>query len=136
MRLETRRRARALQLLYLLDIVADTTPDEAVQGLHRLVGSAQGVLLPARQLAADAWKRRAELDSLCQAAAENWRLERLATIERNILRLGIAELQAGVTPAKVVLDESVWLAQRFGGEAAPGFVNGVLDRVARTMGRL
>ena len=53
-----------------------------------------------------------------------------------LLRLGVAELLVGVTPPKVVLDESIWLAQRFAGPRAPGFVNGVLDRVARSLGRL
>ena len=63
-------------------------------------------------------------------------VERVAIIERNILRLGIHELMAGLLPAKVVIDESLWLAHRFAGPKAPPFINGVLDRVARDLGRL
>jgi N utilization substance protein B len=70
------------------------------------------------------------------AAAENWRLSRIAAVERNILRIGIHELREGAIPPKVAINEAVKLAHWFGGARAPAFVNGVLDRVARTLGRL
>ena len=57
-------------------------------------------------------------------------------IERNILRIAIHELRRGDVPAKVVIDEALWLAHRFAGPKAPPFINGVLDRVARDLGRL
>jgi N utilization substance protein B len=57
-------------------------------------------------------------------------------VERNILRLGILELRRGQVPPKVAIDEAVRLAHWFGGARAPGFVNGVLDGIARTLGRL
>jgi N utilization substance protein B len=136
MRNESRARARALQLLYVIDAVPSGTVDEAFRGLARLTGPDPQVLDQARDRVDGVLTRRAELDRLAAAAADNWRLERLGAIERNILRLGVDELVAGLTPAKVVIDESVWLAQRFAGPRAPGFVNGVLDRVARTLGRL
>jgi N utilization substance protein B len=60
----------------------------------------------------------------------------MAAVERNILRLGIYELERGTVPPKVAIDEAVRLARWFGGARAPAFVNGVLDRVARDMGRL
>lgn len=135
-RAETRRRARALQLLYALESGPDVGVPAAFRGLAQLTGPEPGVLEEARQLADAVIAARGELDSLARAAAENWRLERIAAVERNILRLGILELREGVTPPRVVIDEAVWLAQRFAGGRAPAFVNGVLDRVARDLGRL
>lgn len=135
-RAETRRRARALQLLYCLDAGPDVGAQQAYRGLAQLTGPEPGILDEARMLAEGVVASRAELDGLAQAAAENWRLERIAAVERNILRLAIHELRQGVTPPRVVIDEAIWLAQRFAGSRAPAFVNGVLDRVARNLGRL
>jgi hypothetical protein len=59
----------------------------------------------------------------------------MATVDRNVLRLGIYELTRTDTPVSVVLDEAIQLARRFGGESSPGFVNGVLDAVARHVGK-
>ncbi|MEO8479139.1 MAG: transcription antitermination factor NusB [Gemmatimonadota bacterium] len=136
MRTESKRRARALQLLYALEAVPSESPEAAFRGLARLTGPEPGILEEARATVDGVLAHRDELDRFVQAAADNWRLERVATIERNILRLAVHELLVGVTPVKVVIDESVWLAQRFAGERAPAFINGVLDRVARSLGRL
>ena len=63
-------------------------------------------------------------------------MSRIAVVERNILRIAIEELRDEAVPVRVVIDEAVRLAHWFGGARAPGFVNGVLDRVARSLGRL
>ncbi len=136
LRPETRRRARALQLLYSLDGAAASDLGSAAAGLARLTGPEPGVTEEARELAGAVLAHREDLDRQVSGAADNWRLERVAIIERNILRLGIHELMAGVLPAKVVIDESLWLAHRFAGPKAPPLINGVLDRVARDLGRL
>jgi len=73
------------------------------------------------------------LDALISAHAEHWRLERIAAIDRAILRLAIHELRAAETPAKVVLDEAIELAKKFSSEEASAFINGVLDAVRRTL---
>jgi N utilization substance protein B len=135
-RAETRRRARALQLLYAQDSGPNVGADAAYSGLARLTGPEPGILDEARAIADGVTAQREELDRMAQAAADNWRLDRIAPIERNILRLAIHELLVGVTPPRVVIDESIWLAQRFAGPRAPAFINGVLDRVARDMGAL
>ena len=136
LRPESRARARALQLLYAWE--ADGHP-----ALERLVPGVVGITRPepdvadrAAELAGGVITRRAEIDAACASAAEHWRLERLAMVDRNILRLAVYELLAGQVPPKVAIDEALWLAHRFGGEQSPGFVNGVLDAVARTLGRL
>jgi N utilization substance protein B len=136
LRQETRRRARALQLLYAMDSEGAPAFPHAAAGLARLTGLEPGVTDEAEQLAEAVLAHRDELDRQVSGASDNWRLERVAIIERNILRLGIHELMTGALPAKVVIDESLWLAHRFAGPKAPPFINGVLDRVARDLGRL
>jgi len=66
-------------------------------------------------------------------AEANWKIERMAAIDRAILRLGIHELRQGETPARVVINESVELAKKFSSEDASGFVNAVLDSVRKTL---
>lgn len=136
LRTETRSRARALQLLYAWELAGQPPMHDVATGLARLTGPEPRVLDSAEELAAAVAAQVDLLDRHAAAAAENWRLNRIAVIERNILRLGVAELLAGEVPPRVVLDEAVRLARWFGGARAPGFVNGVLDRVARTLGRL
>jgi N utilization substance protein B len=137
-RAETRARALALQLLYAWDL-AGAPPGAPDTTWGRMIALARGgprVEERALKLAERAVARHAELDRAIQAAAEQWRLERLGVVDRNVLRLAILELLERETPPKVALDEAVRLARWFGGPKSPGFVNGVLDRVARDLGRL
>ncbi len=74
----------------------------------------------------------ADIDARLAAAAENWRLPRMAAVDRNVLRLGAYELlYHPETPAPVALDEAIELARRYGSADSPAFVNGVLDRLVR-----
>ena len=73
------------------------------------------------------------LDELITKYAENWKLERLAVIDRAILRLAIHELRAAATPAKVILNEAIELAKKFSGEDSAPFVNGILDAVHKSL---
>lgn len=76
--------------------------------------------------------RAAEVDAALVAACAHWPLERLAATDRSVLRAAVAELMARPgTPARVVLDEAIELARRYGSAESGGFVNGVLDQVAR-----
>jgi N utilization substance protein B len=135
---ETKGRARALQLLYAWELTGQPGIPEVATGLARLTGPEPRVLDRAEALAEGVVASIAEIDRAAATAAENWRLSRIATVERNILRLGIHELQRrdANAPPKVVIDEAVRLAHWFGGVRAPAFVNGVLDRVARELGVL
>jgi len=110
---------------------------DPASGLVRLTGCREtSVLDRAEELAEQVVTRVAALDRHAAAAADNWRLSRIATVERNILRLGIHELEQAEVPPKVAIDEAVRLAHWFAGARAPGFVNGVLDRIAHTLRRL
>ena len=74
-----------------------------------------------------------DIDSRLGAAAENWRLPRMAAVDRNVLRMGAYELLfAPDTPPGVAIDEAIELARRYGSKDSPGFVNGVLDRLRQT----
>lgn len=136
LRPESKARARALQILYSMELVKDLSLADAVTRLAQLTGPDPLVYDQAELLAQAVLKERDELDRHSIDAAEHWRLDRIAPVERNILRIGVHELLAGVAPPKVVIDEAVQLAHFFGGAKAPAFVNGVLDRVAHRLGRL
>ena len=136
LRPETRSRARALQLLYAWELQGRPALDDVVFGVARLIGPQPKVLAGAELLASGVVGGLAALDRLVGEAAEHWRLERIGMVERNILRLGILELQDGQVPPKTAINEAVTLAHWFGGARAPAFVNGVLDRIARMLGRL
>ena len=135
-RLETKGRARALQILYAWELTGALPVHDVATGLARLTGPEPLVLDFAEALAGRVVENLPELDRVAAAAADNWRLSRIAVVERNILRLAIQELTEGSVPPKVAIDEAVRLAHWFGGAKAPGFVNGVLDRIARTCGLL
>jgi N utilization substance protein B len=78
-------------------------------------------------------KDAAVLDALIVGHSDNWRFERMAAIDRAILRLAIHEMQHAQTPAKVVLNEAVDLAKKFSSEESGGFVNGILDSVRKSL---
>jgi transcription antitermination protein NusB len=77
------------------------------------------------------------VDALIRTASTNWRIERMARVDRNLLRLAAWELvNKSDVPRAVILDEAVELAKRFGAEESSSFVNGVLDRIAEECGRI
>ncbi|MEK6686889.1 MAG: transcription antitermination factor NusB [Gemmatimonadota bacterium] len=136
LRAETKRRARALQLLYAWETRGRPPLSDLVLGLARLTGPEPTLLDQAEALSARVIGAEHALDELIQEAAEHWRLDRIGLMERMILRLGCAELQDPSVPPRTAIDESLWLTHRFVGPAAVPFVNGVLDRVGQRLGRL
>lgn len=76
------------------------------------------------------------IDELLRDVTTNWRLERVGAIERSVMRLATAELLMDEEPPRVILQEAVILAERFGTAQSARFVNGVIDAVARRLGRL
>lgn len=136
LRPETRSRARALQLLYAWELLGAPPMPAVVTGLSRLTGPEPSILDRAEELAQGVVAQLSELDAQAAEGSENWRMSRMAVVERNILRIGILELRRAAVPPKVAIDEAVRLAQWFGGARSPGFVNGVLDGIARALGRL
>lgn len=127
----TKARECAFQILYQWQITGE--PMSAVlEGFWRVRSGTQAAKAMAERLALGAQARAAELDGRIQEAATHWRLDRIAPVDRTILRLGAYELaQEPETPAAVVLDEAVELAKRFGEADSPAFVNGVLDAIRK-----
>jgi len=137
LRAETKSRARALQILYAWEVQGGSKPiPVVVNGVARLTGPEPRILDRAEELAAGVIAEIDTLDVEVAQGTENWRMSRIAVVERNILRLGIHELRSGDVPPKVAIDEAVRLAHWFGGVKAPAFVNGILDGVAHSLGRL
>lgn len=85
----------------------------------------------ARTLAVDVTDRAAELDATISGHSKGWPADRLGALERNILRIGIVELDRGEVPVEVAIDEAVHLAKRFASPDAAKLVNGILGRMAR-----
>ena len=85
----------------------------------------------ARETAEAVSARAAELDRRIDETAEGWPADRLGALERNVLRIGIHELERGEVPPEVAIDEAVRLAKRYASDEAGKLVNGILGRVAR-----
>ena len=96
---------------------------------------AEGARDFAKQLFCGVMRRRDELDALLAQYARNWRISRMAAVDRNVLRVATYELLGTDTPTSVILDQAIELARRFGDEPSPAFVNGVLDAVAHGIER-
>src|SRR5439155_9072139 len=114
LRAETRARARALQLLYAWETEGRPDFEELLPRAERLTRMSGAVRTLAVELARGVSADADALDALYAGAAEHWRLDRLALVDRNILRLAVYELVHQRVPPKVAIDEALWLAHRFG----------------------
>jgi N utilization substance protein B len=121
----------ALQALYQLDIRREDLSAEMVEFLRESTKDPE-VYFFSRRLTEGAWGWRAEADRLIGQAAEHWRLERMAVLDRNILRLAAYEIsQCPDIPHRVAIDQAIELAKRFSAAESAAFVNGVLDKILR-----
>ena len=136
MRLETRARARALQALYTWDMRNNGSLERIASEVWDDIGVTPGIRQIAEPIIRRIASNQADIDAQLVEVTTNWRLERIGAVERCVLRMAAAELMIGVTPPKVIIQESVMLAERFGSSASAKFVNGVLDALARRMGRM
>lgn len=114
-------RRQALELLYQWDLTR-----QPLASLHEGVADEF-----AYELAEAVIARAEELDGRITEAAVDWSAERLGVVERNVLRIGLYELDRGEVPREVAIDEAVTLAKRYASEDAGRLVNGILGRVAR-----
>lgn len=133
-------REMALQMLYQLELGGGSAREvkSSFSPFEYLAASAEGgepepemvrrAHLFASELFDGTVARREEIDELVRSQAENWRLERMPAVDRNILRLAVYELLAEPdVPPLVVLDEAIELAKRYGSDQSSAFVNGLLD---------
>lgn len=141
-RLRRRARARTLQALYAWDVAHDGSIAGVTQRVwdDMALGAAERAF--ATPLIRMLEAHGASIDGTIADLTTNWRLERVGAIERAALRLGAAELmyngsdEREPTPPRVTIQETVLLAERFGSEESARFVNGVLDALARKLGRI
>lgn len=133
MRERSRARAWSLQVLYAWEARGGAvTPETVLEEflVERNIASASREYL--RRLVTTVAKHREAIDAELQASLTNWRLERLSAIDRNILRIGAAEMRyIPEVPHRVTIQEAVRLAEKFGTAESPRFVNGVLDALMR-----
>lgn len=137
-----RARARTLQALYAWDVAHDGSVAGVTQRVwdDLALGAAERAF--ATPLIRMLEAHGASIDTTISDLTTNWRLERVGAIERAALRLGAAELmyngsdEREPTPPRVTIQETVLLAERFGSEESARFVNGVLDALARKLGRI
>lgn len=128
-------RQAALQMLFAIEASAVPTEETIRQFWRSFEGEPEGREY-AETIVRGVAASRAELDVRITAASKNWRIERMAGLDRNLLRLGTWELvHSPSVPRAVVLDEAVELAKEFGAEDSPSFVNGVLAAIADEVGR-
>ena len=134
-----RSRQRALQILFLWDVRRQPV-EEATESYFDTLYSEESRTKPQRdafldQLVSGAVQSVEETDRRITQHAAHWRIERMPTVDRNILRLAVYEMMHSDTPAAVVIDEALELARRYSNEESVLFVNGVLDAVHRELAR-
>jgi transcription antitermination protein NusB len=126
-------RERALQALYQIDVAA-TDIDEA---LGRFWKSFEPVEAEVRglteELVRGVARNRRAVDDTIERTSTNWRLDRMARVDRNVLRLAVYELIRTDVPVKVVINEAIELGKKYGTESSGAFINGALDKVANDL---
>ena len=130
-----RRKAReyALQMLFQWDITRDTI-DQIGATFFDNHEEPPAVVEFARLLVSRTVEHVEEIDRLIQRHAENWRLDRMAIVDRNLLRLATQEfLYDKETPKTVVINEAIEIARRFSAQESPQFINGILDSIKKEL---
>ncbi len=128
-----RRRARecAVQMLFQIDL-SGVEPAEVYTQFWEAHDMEADVRTFSQELVDGVYAERDSLDARIGKAAQRWRLERMAVVDRNVLRMALYEMnRQPQTPTAVVIDEAIEVARRFGSEESAKFVNGVLDALRR-----
>jgi len=128
----TKARETALQALYQLDSGGGSGREVLAGHFDPLDAETREF---AEALVAGVQKERAAIDAIIERTSTNWKIERMARVDRNVLLLAIFELlRRPDVPVKVTLNEAVELGKKFGSEESSAFVNGILDKVAHAEG--
>jgi len=131
-----RRKSRelALQTLYACEIGDNTDCAAVLESLMKEGGIDRSAGSYAKTLVVRVLSQRAHIDELLQHHTANWDVKRMTAIDRNILRMAVAELECGPeVPFKVVIDEAVELAKQYGTDDSGKFVNGVIDSIRKEL---
>jgi transcription antitermination protein NusB len=130
-----RSRKRALQVLFEWDMRGGS-PDPAIRHFYETLYSEENEKQPKpdkfmEELVRGTVGDAKRIDSEIERKSQNWRLERMPVVDRNILRLAIFELNANLLPAPIIIDEALELARQFAADESVSFINGILDAVLR-----
>ena len=130
-----RSRKRALQVLFEWDMRKDPI-DRAIAHYYETLYSEEGESKPKpdkfmEELARGTVANAGVIDKQIEAKSEHWRLERMAVVDRNILRLAIYEFSQRIVPPPVIIDEAIELARQFSNDESISFINGVLDAIRK-----
>ncbi len=130
----TTAREAALQLLYAVESAGESQEHVIREFWRETPGDPEGRKY-ADALVSGICENRSAIDARISAASENWRVERMTPVDRNLLRIGVYELAyVDDVPRAVAIDEAVEIAKKFGTEESSKFINGVLERVANDLG--
>jgi len=127
-------RELALQILFQAEYNSDYNIKDLLETSAQVL-SAEDVSY-AQEIASKALSSQTEIDSLIEVASQHWKLNRMASVDRNILRVAISEMLKISQPMKpqIVIDEAIELAKRYGSQDSPSFVNGILDQILKAEG--
>jgi transcription antitermination protein NusB len=126
----TKARERALQALYQIDVAAEGIDDALARFWKSFEPVEREVMTLAEGLVRGVARHRRAIDDTIEGVSINWRLDRMAKVDRNVLRLAVYELLETNVPVKVVINEAIELGKKYGSESSGAFVNGLLDKVA------
>jgi transcription antitermination protein NusB len=132
-----RSRHRAIQILFQCDL-RKISMEEAIAAYYESLYSEENEKKPPRdgfmeELVKGTLAQAPEIDRRIVQHSENWRLERMPAVDRNILRMAIYELMTQKNPPAVIIDEALDLSRRFAGDESVSFVNGVLDAIRKDL---
>ena len=128
-------RELALKFLYQSEL-NEGNIDEQIELFLERNSSQDEVEAFMKELVRSILKQMREIDEIIQKFSDNWVLDRMTVIDRNILRMGTCELLLDFsTPPKVVINEAVDIAKKYGNEDSPEFINGILDKIYREIGQ-
>ncbi|MDP8257971.1 MAG: transcription antitermination factor NusB [Candidatus Aadella gelida] len=132
MRKRTVSRELALKILYARDITKESVGETDEKFWEHNAGRSQSIREFTEHLVFGVDGKMKDIDSVISACSTNWDLDRMATIDRNILRIAVYELTCDAeTPPKVVINEAIEMAKKYGDENSGSFVNGILDEIKK-----
>jgi len=118
-------------MLFQIDLTG-ASPKEVFRQFWMSRQTGEEIRLFSEKLVLGVFDNRSRMDSLISESTDNWRIERMAVVDRNVLRMALYEMiTEGETPAVVIIDEAIEVAKKFGSEESGSFINGILDAIRR-----
>jgi N utilization substance protein B len=116
-------------MLFQIDLTG-ASPQEVFQQFWRNRQTDEVIRQFSEKLVLGVFDKRRAMDRLIAGSTEHWRIERMAVVDRNVLRMAVFEMITdGLTPAAVIIDEAIEVAKKFGSEESGSFINGILDAI-------